>query len=1045
MSIKIAHLADIHIKNSRYHQNYKKIFESMFDQLRKDEVDLIFVLGDIAHTKINLSAEFFEMAHFFFSGLSEIAPVYSILGNHDANLANLARQDSVSPVLQAMKDNNIELLKYTGVYPVKGFPIDICHYSLFDTHKWPKEAFEVEDDRISICFYHGPLDGCVTDSGYKMDYKVNKSLFTSYDYTMLGDIHLCQPMDKDGRVWYAGSLIQQNFGESCDKGYLLWTIDGKNDWTIERRELYNPEPFVTVLIEDGQVDINHPNPPEGCRMRFIFKDDLSTKEIHDISQPLISKYKPKETRIKRSTSAIAKLDKIRGSEDYRSAAVQAELLREFCEARGVKQKIIKKVIELNNELCSSLNQKDEVLRNIIFDVEKISWENMFSYGGGNELNLEHSHGLVGIFGPNATGKSSVVDSLLFSMFNKVSRKVPSIGNIVNNKKKEAISSITLSSGNQKYHIDRKAVWKKVDGIDRGACSVYVDFYEKDGDNEFEQNNGKSRPDTDNSIIRPKIGEFEDYITTSVSPQGNVSRFLELGAADRKDYLIKILDIAFFDTQFEAAKERSRPLKSLISTLNSPIEIKNEIKELLIEASLHDKKSSELELELSDIFNEAKDIEDKISEQKSLIETAEQPEFNLEDLLINKSKNEKIILKLKEDLETDLKRFQKLNLSLKEKVPDAPDIQEIEKLEENIAQWNELEKNIKIMLDKHDALQKQAKLLNDVPCGDSFPSCPLISSAHVAKNELKALSSELESLAALMPSEEQKKTTRATVATLNEQRTSHLLIESKREKTQSEIKILNAEMSLNLERLEKENKIKEKIKEDIEKAERETELQQNLEKLNQTLDILKSTLKQLNERKRITEQTKDDSIKRSAKCSAKAEILQSQYSELKNALEQFEAYEHLIAGLSRNGIVQKVLEDMQDAINIEIHEILSEIVPFTVKFDLSDPSCKMYIEYPNSEKRYLELASGMEKMISSLAIRVALVQLSSLPKLSTFIIDESFGALDPENINAMGRMFESLRGKFKNIIIISHIDSIKDMVDQTITIEIDEDGYSKLVS
>ena len=88
---------------------------------------------------------------------------------------------------------------------------------------------------------------------------------------------------------------------------------------------------------------------------------------------------------------------------------------------------------------------------------------------------------------------------------------------------------------------------------------------------------------------------------------------------------------------------------------------------------------------------------------------------------------------------------------------------------------------------------------------------------------------------------------------------------------------------------------------------------------------------------------------------------------------------------------------------------------------------------------------MEKMISSLAIRVALIQLSSLPKLSTLIIDESFGALDSENVNAMGKMFESLRDKFKNIIIISHIDSIKDMVDHSITIEVDDEGYSKLLN
>jgi exonuclease SbcC len=76
---------------------------------------------------------------------------------------------------------------------------------------------------------------------------------------------------------------------------------------------------------------------------------------------------------------------------------------------------------------------------------------------------------------------------------------------------------------------------------------------------------------------------------------------------------------------------------------------------------------------------------------------------------------------------------------------------------------------------------------------------------------------------------------------------------------------------------------------------------------------------------------------------------------------------------------------------------------------------------------------MEKMISSLAIRVALINVSSLPKSSMLIIDEGFGSLDETNLEACGRLLQSLKKWFKNIIIISHIDAIKDIVDNTIEI------------
>jgi DNA repair exonuclease SbcCD ATPase subunit len=50
-----------------------------------------------------------------------------------------------------------------------------------------------------------------------------------------------------------------------------------------------------------------------------------------------------------------------------------------------------------------------------------------------------------------------------------------------------------------------------------------------------------------------------------------------------------------------------------------------------------------------------------------------------------------------------------------------------------------------------------------------------------------------------------------------------------------------------------------------------------------------------------------------------------------------------------------------------------------------------------------------------------------------IIDEGFGSLDETNLAACGRLLQSLKKSFKNILVISHIDQIKDVVDSTIEI------------
>ena len=76
---KIAHIADTHIKNLKFHYEYKIVFEQLYETLRKENVDYIVHCGDIAHTKTQISPEFVELCSDFFLNLASIAPTYIIL------------------------------------------------------------------------------------------------------------------------------------------------------------------------------------------------------------------------------------------------------------------------------------------------------------------------------------------------------------------------------------------------------------------------------------------------------------------------------------------------------------------------------------------------------------------------------------------------------------------------------------------------------------------------------------------------------------------------------------------------------------------------------------------------------------------------------------------------------------------------------------------------------------------------------------------------------------------------------------------------------
>ena len=133
-----------------------------------------------------------------------------------------------------------------------------------------------------------------------------------------------------------------------------------------------------------------------------------------------------------------------------------------------------------------------------------------------------------------------------------------------------------------------------------------------------------------------------------------------------------------------------------------------------------------------------------------------------------------------------------------------------------------------------------------------------------------------------------------------------------------------------------------------------------------------------------------------------------------------------------------------AINAEIATILHNAVGFTVELEaeLSSNDMDIFINYGDS-RRVIEVASGMEKLMSSLAIRVALSNVSCISRSNMLIIDEGFGALDPANVEACNRLLSSLKKWFKHILVISHVDAVKDTADSFI--EISHDGKNAKIN
>ena len=155
--------------------------------------------------------------------------------------------------------------------------------------------------------------------------------------------------------------------------------------------------------------------------------------------------------------------------------------------------------------------------------------------------------------------------------------------------------------------------------------------------------------------------------------------------------------------------------------------------------------------------------------------------------------------------------------------------------------------------------------------------------------------------------------------------------------------------------------------------------------------------------------------------------------LESMEQKYEGYEYYLQCVRRDGIPYQLISEILPKLEVEINNILQPIVDFQVILNTDGKNINSYIAYGTEEFWPLELTSGMEKFISSVAIRTALVNVSNLPRPNFIAIDEGFGSLDTDNFNSLYLLFDYLKNQFDFIVTISHIDKTRDMVDQIIDI------------
>ncbi len=1027
--MKFAHIADTHIRNLRFHYEYNEVFKQLYDSLEKEKVDYIIHCGDIAHTKTQISPEFVEMAAAFFTNLSKIAPTYIILGNHDGNLKNSNRQDALSPIIDALSLKNLHLLKGAGETNLnKDFCINVL--SVFDEDNWVSPT---DPDRINIALYHGAIDRSKTDLNWTLGGDHDISIFEDFDFAFLGDIHKTQQLDKEGRIWYAGSTVQQNFGESLDKGYLLWDIESKDKFTNKLITFSNPKPFVTlVLNKDGTLP--EKEVPEGARLRLVAEHNVSPDVWRKSVDVAKYKFKPESVTYtnKASSSSVEVGPEGLKGEDLRDIKTQNKLIAEYLEDFEVSEDVMDKVFSLNQRLNKHIEEKEDVFRNVNWNIESLEWDGLFNYGEGNKIDFTKLGGIVGIFGKNFSGKSSVIDSLIYAIYNTTSKSSKTI-NIINQNLNAGYAKAKIKVGGLDYHIERTSTKEKNGASD---AKTVLDFYTTDSSGERLSKNGNSRTETDKNIRR-YFGTVEDFLMTSMASQLDSLKFINEGSTKRKAILAKFLDLQVFESKFKMAKEESQDIRGALRRLEgisfdekieeaqSALASKNELLET------NRRRCKELEGRIDDLQKQINSIQNKIDAAPTDVIDPVKIKMEIETRTNKVEQLKQERNNLQEKITKHKKKYSEISSFLEQFDIDTYE-EKKKRIIENREEIARLINEMSIASDEKFKLQQRSDLLNEVPCGNSFPECNFIKDAHEATGlvQIKAdlvadMSMQINSIAEGMHSMDPD-----TVLEYVEK--FQQLADKKNQVSDS---IAKAEISIDKTDSDifKQNTVLEKLVDKLNEYEENKEAIENLEELIAEKKSLKSKVRKDTKECETCKSNTNSLLREVGSAEQKIKHLQESKEELETLRTEFAAYELFMRCCHSNGISYNIIKNRLPIINEEIAKILTGIVDFEIFIMNDDKKLDIFIKHPKFEPRLLEMGSGAEKTIASMAIRLAFLSVSSLPKPDIFIMDEPGTALDENNMEGFVRIIDMVKSYFKTVILISHLDTLKDAVDTQIMI------------
>lgn len=625
----IVHLSDIHLRlNSRFPE-YNYCFDQVYSKLeeykRQNKKCLIVVCGDIVHSKTELSPELcIETINFFFN-LCKFYDTLVIAGNHDFMMTNRTRIDSLTSILHKRSPSNLYYLKETDKYKYNNclFYVD----SLLDDKGIDMKTKDEEEYNkyYKVALYHGGVSGWKTNQGFtSTDSTDNRKIsdFMNMDLVCLGDIHMYQILnEKKPKILYSSSLISQNFGETdLNHGFLLHNLSEESHEYII---INNPYRHQDIYVKDDEMIVTdqktlsikneeylHHIALKG-NIRIFY--NMDTQELVARSlQEYLKKKLPHAKFVLEHVNLKKKKEESSSNtdNDNRTNSTQ-EYIKEYLQRLIPEKDKENERTKIETYILNLFLSHSNHVNNIQWNFLSLKFSNMFSYGKDNVIDLKNcKENIIGVYGRNGYGKSSIIDIITSVLFDKISRlsNNNSIAKeIINFNEKKASASLQLQIGEQEFEIQKDYTRNKANRI-----IIKTTLFEiSKSQNTKVELTGEQRMKT-NKVIETIVGKYESFIFFHLFLQKKDLSFRDFSPTRKKQFLHDVFGHSWME---KVEKEHKEKLKTLEIEYKVYSEKHNELSDYVFKEELNTLQGThnEYKLSINRKKSELENIEKEISE------------------------------------------------------------------------------------------------------------------------------------------------------------------------------------------------------------------------------------------------------------------------------------------------------------------------------------------------------------------------------------------------------------------------------------------------